>query len=81
VDPGRLDAQGPVFHAYGRVARTPAYTAAIAAAVNGINEVSGAGNFSSFHTLATSERNMWAQFQLGSGFGTTSKAVGHSPLT
>jgi len=49
---------------------TPAYTAAIAAALNGINEPSGAGNFSSFHTLATSERNMWAQFQLSSGFGT-----------
>ena len=49
---------------------TPAYTAAIAAALNGINDATGASDFSSFHTLATSERNMWAQFQLSSGFGT-----------
>src|SRR5690242_18033418 len=36
---------------------TPAYTAAIAAALNGINDPTGASDFSSFHTLATSERN------------------------
>lgn len=48
---------------------TPAYQAAIAAALNGINDQTGASDFSSFHTLATSERNMWAQFQTSSGFG------------
>lgn len=46
-----------------------AYTAAIAAALNGINDPTGASDFSSFHTTATSERNMWAQFQTSSGFG------------
>ncbi len=48
----------------------PAYTAAIAAATNGINDAAGASDFASFHTLATSERNMWTQFQTSSGFGT-----------
>src|SRR6266850_2378508 len=47
-----------------------AYTAAIAAALNGISDVTGASDFSSFHTTATSERNMWTQFQTSSGFGT-----------
>ncbi len=49
---------------------TPAYTAAIAAATNGIDDPTGAGDFASFHTQTTSERNMWAQFQTSSGFGT-----------
>jgi len=48
----------------------PAYTAAIAAATNGINDATGASDFASFHTTATSERNMWTQFQTSSGFGT-----------
>jgi len=48
----------------------PAYTAAIAAATNGINDPSGASDLASFHSTATSERNMWAQFQTSSGFGT-----------
>jgi hypothetical protein len=52
----------------------PAYTAAIAAALNGINDATGASDFSSFHTLNPSERNMWAQFQLSSGFGTDLEA-------
>jgi hypothetical protein len=49
---------------------TAAYTNAIAAATNGINEPSGKGDFASFHSTATSERNMWTQFQTSSGFGT-----------
>jgi starch-binding outer membrane protein, SusD/RagB family len=48
---------------------TPAYTAAIAAATNGISDPTGASDFSSFHSSATSERNMWTQFQTSSGFG------------
>jgi Starch-binding associating with outer membrane len=48
----------------------PAYTAAIAAATNGINDATGASDFASFHSAATSERNMWTQFQTSSGFGT-----------
>jgi hypothetical protein len=48
----------------------PAYNAAIAAAANGIADASGAGDFASFHSSATSERNMWTQFQTSSGFGT-----------
>jgi starch-binding outer membrane protein, SusD/RagB family len=48
---------------------TPAYTAAIAAATNGISDATGASDFASFHTTTTSERNMWAQFQASSGFG------------
>ena len=51
-----------------------AYAAAIAAALNGISDPTGAGDFSSFHTTATSERNMWAQFQTSSGFGTDLEA-------
>src|SRR5256885_6416867 len=35
---------------------------------------SGAGDFASFHTASTSERNMWAQFQTSSGFGTDLEA-------
>ncbi len=49
---------------------TPAYTAAIAAATNGISDPTGASDFASFHSEATSERNMWTQFQTSSGFGT-----------
>ncbi len=49
---------------------TPAYLAAIAAATNGISDATGKSDFASFHTTATSERNMWTQFQTGSGFGT-----------
>src|SRR5689334_9987283 len=49
---------------------TPAYTAAIAAAANGISDPTGASDLASFHSQATSERNMWTQFQTGSGFGT-----------
>jgi hypothetical protein len=52
----------------------PAYNAAIAAATNGISDPSGAGDFSSFHSQATSERNMWAQFQTSSGFGSDLEA-------
>jgi len=48
----------------------PAYTAAIAAATNGVSDATGASDFASFHTQATSERNMWTQFQTSSGFGT-----------
>ena len=51
-----------------------AYTAAIAAALNGISDPTGASDFSSFHTTATSERNMWTQFQTSSGFGTDLEA-------
>src|SRR6266480_3770839 len=51
-----------------------AYTAAIAAALNGISDATGAGDFSSFHTTATAERNMWTQFQTSSGFGTDLEA-------
>jgi hypothetical protein len=46
------------------------YNNAIAAATLGISDPSGKSDFRSFHTTATSERNMWAQFQTGSGFGT-----------
>jgi starch-binding outer membrane protein, SusD/RagB family len=48
---------------------TTAYQAAIVAATNGINDPTGAGDFASFHTSSTSERNMWSQFQSTSGFG------------
>jgi hypothetical protein len=47
----------------------PAYTAAITAALSGINDPTGASDMASFHTTATSERNMWTQFQTSSGFG------------
>ena len=53
---------------------TPAYTSAIAEALQGINDPTGASDFSSFHTTATSERNMWAQFQTSSGFGSDLEA-------
>ncbi|HYL54128.1 MAG TPA: SusD/RagB family nutrient-binding outer membrane lipoprotein, partial [Gemmatimonadales bacterium] len=53
---------------------TPAYTAALAAAANGIDDPTGASDFASFHTAATSERNMWTQFQTSSGFGTDLEA-------
>ena len=46
-----------------------AYNNAITAATNGISDPSGKSDFSSFHSTATSERNMWAQFQTSSGFG------------
>ena len=52
----------------------PAYNNAIAAATNGITDPTGAGDFASFHTTATSERNMWTQFQTSSGFGTDLEA-------
>lgn len=45
----------------------PAYTNAITAALQGISGPTG--DLKSFHSLATSERNMWAQFQSSSGFG------------
>lgn len=48
---------------------TPAYQNAISEALLGINDATGASDFASFHTLRTSERNMWAQFQSSSGFG------------
>ena len=53
---------------------TPAYTSAITEALLGISDNTGASDFSSFHTAATSERNMWAQFQTSSGFGTDLEA-------
>ena len=53
---------------------TPAYNAAIAAATNGISDATGKGDFASFHSTATSERNMWTQFQTSSGFGTDLEA-------
>lgn len=51
-----------------------AYTNAIAAALNGINDPTGAGDMRSFHTKVTAERNMWSQFQVSSGFGTDLEA-------
>src|SRR2546430_8342761 len=54
---------------------TGAYTNAIAEALQGISDASGAGDFASFHTASTSERNMWAQFQTSSGFGTDLEAA------
>ena len=45
----------------------PAYTAARAAAANGIS--SPANDLRTVHTGVTSERNMWVQFQATSGFG------------
>ena len=52
----------------------PAYAAAIAAALNGINDPTGQGDLRSFHTKVTAERNMWSQFQVSSGFGTDLEA-------
>lgn len=54
------------------VGSTAAYTNAIAAALNGI--ASPSGDFRAHHGFATSERNMWAQFQTSSGFGTDLEA-------
>src|SRR5258708_26775261 len=51
-----------------------AYTAAVAAALNGIGDASGAGDLRSFHTRVTAERNLWSQFQVSSGFGTDLEA-------
>jgi hypothetical protein len=51
---------------------TGAYTAAIAAALNGINTPSR--DFRAHHGANTSERSMWAQFQTSSGFGTDLEA-------
>ncbi len=51
-----------------------AYNNAITAATNGISDPSGASDFRSFHSTATSERNMWAQFQTSSGFGSDLEA-------
>lgn len=48
---------------------TAAYQAAIAEALQGISDATGGADFRSLHTTATSERNMWAQFQFSSGFG------------
>ena len=48
---------------------TPAYQNAITAALNGISDPTGASDFSSFHGTKTAEWNMWAQFQILSGFG------------
>jgi len=53
---------------------TPAYTNAITAALNGISDATGNSDFRSFHSAATSERNMWLQFQTSSGFGTDLEA-------
>ena len=47
-----------------------AYASALTAAASGIADASGASDFSAFHSSATSERNMWTQFQTSSGFGT-----------
>lgn len=43
------------------------YQDAITAATNGI--ATHAGDFKTFHTTATFERNVWYQFQVNSGFG------------
>jgi len=46
---------------------TSKYQDAITAATNGI--ATHAGDFKTFHTTATFERNVWFQFQVNSGFG------------
>jgi hypothetical protein len=46
---------------------TSKYQDAITAATNGI--ATHAGDFKTFHTSATFERNVWYQFQVNSGFG------------
>ena len=49
---------------------TPAYTAAIAAALQGISDATGAGDLAGFHSgSGAGERNMWAAFQSSSSFG------------
>lgn len=45
------------------------YDSALNAATLGIADATGAHDFRGAHTTATSERNMWAQFQTSSGFG------------
>jgi SusD/RagB-like outer membrane lipoprotein len=45
------------------------YNKAIAAALAGIGDPTGAHDFRALHNASTSQRNMWAQFQTSSGFG------------
>jgi len=45
------------------------YDSAIAAATNGISDPTGAHDFHSVHFIATTQQNMWSQFQQFSGFG------------
>jgi hypothetical protein len=45
------------------------YTNAIAAALVGITDATGAGDFKSVHAGPTFSQNMWEQFQSSSGFG------------
>jgi hypothetical protein len=45
------------------------YDSAIAAATNGISDPTGAHDFRSKHFSATTQQNMWSQFQQYSGFG------------
>jgi hypothetical protein len=45
------------------------YDSAIAAANNGISDPTGAHDFVSVHFSATTQQNMWSQFQQFSGFG------------
>jgi starch-binding outer membrane protein, SusD/RagB family len=45
------------------------YDSAIAAATNGISDPTGAHDFHSVHFAATTQQNMWSQFQQFSGFG------------
>ncbi len=45
------------------------YDSAIAAAMNGISDPTGAHDFHSTHFTATTQQNMWSQFQQFSGFG------------
>jgi hypothetical protein len=46
-----------------------AYDSALKYAALGISDNTGASDLASTHTGATSERNMWTQFQTSSGFG------------
>jgi hypothetical protein len=41
---------------------TPRYTAAIAAATNGINDPTGAGDYTTYHGTGEPESNIWYQF-------------------
>lgn len=45
------------------------YDSAIAAASKGISDATGASDFRAAHFSATTQQNMWAQFQEFSGFG------------
>jgi hypothetical protein len=45
------------------------YDSAIAAATNGISDPTGKRDFHSVHFSATTQQNMWSQFQQFSGFG------------